>query len=358
MNNNTPVIRLAERTDISPLAAWLIRLSSFVVALLVGALLFKIVGNDPMEAYSIIVSSSLGKTSGIRQTVKTAIPLLGTALALVPCFRMRYWNIGGEGQITAGAIAAAFFALNLPTMNKPALLILMALGAAVAGGIWAAIPAFFKAKYNTNETLFTLMMNYIAIAIVSYLQGGPWEGKKGSQIIPNFSDNAILPKVGGVYCGWIFVLFLVVVMYIYLNYTKHGYEIAVIGDSVNTAKYIGINVPAVILRTAFLSGAICGIVGFMVASGAHNTLYADVAGGVGFTAITVTWLAQLNPFAMIIISLFMGVVTKGASTLQTKLNIPSSVSQILTGVFLFSMLACEFFINYKIIFNFDRKERN
>ena len=355
-SNSAPLVRLVRRPQMKANQAWTIRIASFVAAILIGALLFLLIGNSPIEAYRTIISGSLGKASGIRQTVKLAIPLLGTGLALAPCFKMRYWNIGAEGQITAGAVAATFFALNMPTTTKPILLVIMALAAALIGGVWAAIPALFKAKWGTNETLFTLMMNYIAIGIVRWLQGGPWEGKPGSQIIPNFVDNAVLPKVFGIHCGWIIVLLLVVFMYIYMEYTKHGYEIAVIGDSVNTARYAGMNVGRIIIRTAFLSGAICGLVGYMVASGAHNTLYSDVAAGVGFTAITVAWLSQLNPFAMIIISSLLAIFEKGASSLQTKLAIPASMSDIITGIFLFSMLACEFFINYKMIFRSGKKE--
>lgn len=356
--NNVPLIRLTRRPQMNAKNAWVIRIASFVVAILIGAIIFAILGNNPLTAYKTIINGAFGKASGIRQTVKFAIPLLGTGLALAPCFKMRYWNIGAEGQITIGAMAAAYFALNFADVTKPVLLVVMGVTAAVFGGIWAAVPAFFKAKWGTNETLFTLMMNYIAIGIVKWLQGGPWEGRKGSQIIPNFNENAILPKIFGIHCGWIIVLVLVIVMYLYMNYTKHGYEVAVIGDSVNTARYAGMNVGKIIIRTAFFSGAICGLVGFMVASGANQTLSADVAAGVGFTAITVAWLSQLNPFAMIAISGLLAVLQKGSGSLQTKLEIPASMSDIITGIFLFSMLACEFFINYKMIFRSENKEAN
>ena len=225
----------------------------------------------------------------------------------------------------------------------------MALASMIFGAFWAAIPAGFKARWGTNETLFTLMMNYIAIGIVAWLQGGPWEGKPGSQIIPMFDQKAVLPKVLGVHCGWILVLLLVVFMFIYMNYTKHGYEVAVLGESENTARYAGMNVAKVTLRTAALSGAICGLVGFLTASGVNQTLYSNVAGGVGFTAITVCWLSQLNPFAMIVISLLLAVLSRGSSGLQTALGIPASISDIITGVILLCMLGCEFFINYRII---------
>ena len=350
MKDKTPLIRLAKREDMAKSKVWLIRLAAFAVAILIGMIIFAIAGADPIKAYGTMLASSLGKKSGIRQVVKNAVPLLGVGLALAPCFRMRYWNIGAEGQITMGAMAASYFALfwynRLPSA---VLLIVMALASMIFGAFWAAIPAGFKARWGTNETLFTLMMNYIAIGIVAWLQGGPWEGKPGSQIIPMFDQKAVLPKVLGVHCGWILVLLLVVFMFIYMNYTKHGYEVAVLGESENTARYAGMNVAKVTLRTAALSGAICGLVGFLTASGVNQTLYSDVAGGVGFTAITVCWLSQLNPFAMIVISLLLAILSRGSSGLQTALGIPASISDIITGVILLCMLGCEFFINYRII---------
>ena len=352
-----PLIRLAKRDSMDPRKVWAIRLGSILIALLLGSLVILITGNNPFTAYGTMISGALGKKTAIRQTVKIAVPLLGCALAIAPCFRMRFWNIGAEGQITAGAIAATYFALYwVDKLPSVLLLIVMALAAALAGGIWGLIPAFFKAKWNTNETLFTLMMNYIIIGVVSWLQGGPWEGRPGSQIIPQFDRAACLPKVFGVHCGWLIVLVLVVFIFIYMRYTKHGYEIAVIGDSINTARYAGMNVGRIMMRTMLLSGAISGIVGFIVVSGANGTLYNGVADGVGFTSITVAWLSQLNAFAMIVISMMLAVLSKGAETLQTQLSVPASISDIITGLLLFCMLGCEFFINYRLIFRSKHQE--
>ena len=348
----TPLIRLAKRESMPAAAQWGIRIAAILLALVVGGLVILISGNNPVQGYATIVEGALGKTSGIRQTVKNFIPLLGAALAIAPCFKMRFWNIGAEGQITAGAMCATYFALfwadRLPQVP---LLLIMCAAAAIGGGIWALIPAFFKAKLGTNETLFTLMMNYIIIGVVKWLQGGPWEKiPRGSQQIEQFASNACLPRVAGVYCGWIIVLVLTVLMFLYMRYTKHGYEIAVIGESENTARYAGMNVGWIIMRTMFLSGAIAGIVGFLLVSGANNTLYSGVANNAGFTAITVAWLAQLNPFAMVGISALLAVLQKGADTLNTQMSIPVSLSDVITGVLLFFMLGCEFFINYRLIF--------
>ena len=347
----TPLIRLAKRESMPAAAQWGIRIAAILLALVVGGLVILISGNNPVQGYATIVEGALGKTSGIRQTVKNFIPLLGAALAIAPCFKMRFWNIGAEGQITAGAVGASWLALFCAdSIPGPVLLVLMAALGALFGGLWALVPAFFKARWGTNETLFTLMMNYIMIGVVKWLQGGPWEGRPGSQIIPQFDAAAVLPKVLGVHCGWIIVLVLTVLMFLYMKYTKQGYEIAVVGESENTARYAGMNVAKVVMRTMFLSGAIAGIVGFLLASGANNTLYSGVANNAGFTAITVAWLAQLNPFAMVGISALLAVLQKGADTLNTQMSIPVSLSDVITGVLLFFMLGCEFFINYRLIF--------
>ncbi len=345
----TPLIRLAKRTGIRPGASWLIRVGSIFVALLLGCFIILITGANPFTAYATMVKGSLGSKVFLQQTVKIAVPLLGCALAIAPCFKMRFWNIGAEGQITAGALAATCVARYFTgTMPSVLLLILMALAGIIGGGIWGLIPGFFKAKWNTNETLFTLMMNYIIIGVVAWLQIGPWQARQGR--MAQFEADACLPKVFGVHCGWIIVLILVVVVHIYMRHTKQGYEIAVIGDSLNTARYAGMNVGYVMMRTMFLSGAVSGLVGFVICSGANGTLSSNIANGVGFTSITVAWLSQLNAFAMIVISMMLAVLTKGADTLQTSMNVPVSISNIIIGLLLFCMLGCEFFINYRLIF--------
>jgi len=348
-----PLFHLAARGFMNPKQAALIRIASVFIALIIGCIPIIITGNNPITAYGIIIQGSLSRKIYIRQTIEIAIPLLGCAIAIAPCFKMKFWNIGAEGQITMGAIAASYFGLFwADKMPKPVLLLAMAISAGIFGGIWALIPGFCKAKWNTNETLFTLMMNYVAIGFVSYLQGGPWEGRKGSQIIPMFKESARLPKLPGigVHAGLIIVLMLVVFMWFYMQKTKHGYEIAVIGDSHNTARYAGMTVGHIMVRTMFLSGFISGLVGFMVVSGANYTLYSGVANGVGFTSITVAWLSQLNSYVMILISMILAILTKGSNTLQTRLKVPASISEIVTGVLLFCMLACEFFIRYRLVF--------
>ena len=346
----SPLLRLEKRNEdgLRPASAWGIRLGSIAAALLLGCVAILLTGNNPFKAYATMINGALGTAVFRQQTIKKAIPLLGCALAIAPCFKMRFWNIGAEGQITAGALAATFIARTFTgKLSSLPLLLLMAAAAILGGGLWGLIPGFFKAKWNTNETLFTLMMNYIIIGIVAWLQIGPWQARQGR--IAQFDASACLPKVAGIHCGWIIVLVLVFLVHIYMRRTKQGYEIAVIGDSMRTAQYAGMNVGRIMMRTMFLSGAISGLVGFLISSGANNTLSSDIAGGVGFTSITVAWLSQLNAFAMIAISLLLGILAKGADTLQTVMNVPVAISDIITGLLLFCMLGSEFFINYRLI---------
>lgn len=328
-------------------------MAAILLALVTGGLMILALGHNPFAVYLNMVSGSLSTKTSLVATAKIAIPLLGAALSLTPAFKMKFWNIGTEGQIMAGAIAATYFALfQYENLSRPMLLTVMFISAAAAGGVWGLIPAVFKAKWGTNETLFTLMLNYIVLGIVKYLRMGPWQNPAsgGFPKIAMFDASARLPEVFGVNIGWIMVLVFSVLIFIYMKYTKHGYEISVVGESEQTAKYVGMSVPKIIMRTIFLSGAIAGIVGCLIVGGSSYTLSDSTSGGYGFTAITVAWLANLNPFAMIFISIFLAILTKGSNTIQTNFKIPASASEVLIGIILFFMLGCEFFIRYRLIF--------
>jgi len=305
------------------------------------------------EFYYAFIRGSFSTSRKFWKFLKNLSVLLCISLALTPAFRMRFWNIGAEGQILAGGIAATYFALFWAG-SLPSWLLLLAMGAAgcVGGAIWGAIPAFFKAKWNTNETLLTLMLNYVALGLVKYLAAGPWKkGGPGSfPKIAMFSKEARLPEIFDVHIGWIIAIVLLVLYFIYLTRSKHGYETIVVGQSTNTAKYSGMSVPRVLIRTMLLAGAAAGLAGFMQVSGADYTLNEMTAGGVGFTAITVAWLGQLKPLPMLGVAFFIAILEKGASRIQTTFAIPASASDVLVGGILFFMLACEFFINYRLIF--------
>jgi len=349
-----PFVRIARQNSISAYKAWLFRAGGLFAALLFGALLILALGENPFIVYREMLDSAFGSRIGFTQTVRIAIPLLGAALSVGLAFKMRFWNIGAEGQILVGGIAASYFALfHFQNMPPPLLLIVMGASATVAGAVWGFIPAFFRAKWGTNETLFTLMLNHVALGIIRLLQTVPsWQipGTTGHPQIDRFDRVARLPQLFGIHIGWVIVLILVVVVHLYLTRSKQGYQISVVGQSENTARYAGMNVGRVIMRTMLISGAIAGLVGFLQVSGADFTLNETTAGGAGFTAITVAWIAHLKPSVMIFVAMFIAVLERGALRIQTAFDIPATIAAVLIGIILFFMLACEFFVNYRVIF--------
>ena len=230
-------------------------------------------------------------------------------------------------------------------------MICMFLAGMLGGALWGLIPAFFKAKFNTNETLFTLMLNYIALYLISFLRDGPWQDPNSSGFpkIAKFGEAAQLDKIFGVHAGWLIGLILVVIVYIYLKYTKQGYEISVVGESRATANYAGMNYKKIVLRTMAFSGGICGIAGMVQASGSDLTLTTSVAGGVGFTAIIVAWLAQLNPVGILVVSFLFAVLEKGSTVMQSAHGLSAYSADVLQGIILFFVLGCEFFVRYKFV---------
>lgn len=345
------MVRIVKRSDLGRARSIAIRLAAVIGALLASAVFIGILGHNPLAVYISMIEGALGNINRLKETIVKTIPLVVTSLGISVAFRMKFWNIGGEGQITIGACFASYFALYFHQWPKPVLLTVMILAGMIGGGLWALIPAAFKAYFGTNETLFTLMLNYIAIKWVTFLQFGPWKDKSsfGFPKIPNFENNAIMPKVLGIHFGWIIALVLIVAMYIFIHHTKRGYEINVVGESENTARYAGINIKKIIISSIFLSGALCGLAGMMQASGVNNTLTMQVAGGTGFTAIITTWLSGLSAPLILVVSFLFSVMVQGGAFIQTAFQIPQSAAQLLQGMILFFVLGSEFFIQYKLV---------
>lgn len=346
-----PLLRVVKKAEMANQKILILRLMAIVLALVAGGLFILLVGFNPFVIYGTIVSGSFRSAMAIQATIKFMIPLLITSLGVALAFKMRFWNIGAEGQIIMGAIFASYFALYHSDWNHWVLMLVMLIAGVIGGGLWGLIPAFFKVRFNTNETLFTLMLNYIALHVITFLREGPWRdpGSQGYSKIARFDTNAALNKVFGVQIGWIIALVLVVIVFIYLYYSKQGYEIGVVGDSQRTAQYAGMNVKKIVLRTMFFSGAVCGIAGMVQATGSDITLTTSVAGGVGFTAIIVAWLAQLNPWSILIVSFLFSVLEKGSSVVQSSYGLSTDCADVLQGIILFFILGCEFFIRYKFV---------
>ncbi len=357
-----PLFHIAKRAHISGGKAWLIRILSVLAALIICAIVTMLLtGENPISVYATMFEGAFGTERKVWKLLQSLAMLLCVSLALTPAFKMRFWNIGGEGQVLIGGLATAACMILLGDKLPNGVLILVMVAASIlAGAVWALIPAVFKANFNTNETLFTLMMNYVAIQVVSYFSMY-WENPKGSGkigVINGSSSAGWLPTIGDYdyLLNIIIVFVLTIAMYIYLKYSKHGYELSVVGESENTAKYIGINVKKVILRTMFLSGAVCGIAGFLLVSGTDHTISSSTAGNRGFTAIMVSWLAKFNPIYMILTSFLLVFLNAGASQISMVFNLNESFSDIITGIILFFIIGSEFFINYELRFRKANKE--
>lgn len=356
-----PLFHVVKRDEMKKQQEWLIRGGSILLALILCAVITTVfTGDNPLAVYKSIFMGAFGSSRKTWITLQNISILLIISLALTPAFRMQFWNIGGEGQVMIGGLASAVCMICLKNVVPNALIIVfMILASMTAGALWGFIPAFFKAKWNTNETLSTLMMNYIAIQLVAFFII-VWEVPKGSGkigIINQDTNIGWLPEIGNKY--WLTIIVAIVItlfIYIYQKYTKHGYEISVVGESKNTARYVGINVEKVIIRTMLLSGAICGIAGMLLVGGVNHTITTTIADGQGFTAVMVSWLAKFNPITMIATSFLIVFMDRGASEISTAFGLNQSFADILTGVLLFCIIGCEFFIRYKLSFRKKEKE--
>ncbi len=359
-----PLVRISKQEP-SLAESIAVRIAAIVLALAVnGFIIFWITGINPLQAYVTMFDGAFGTQRRLWITIRDSMVLLLIAVALAPAFRMRFWNIGAEGQVLVGGIVTAACMIYLGNLPTPLLFTVMAVACILAGAVWAFIPAIFKAKFNTNETLFTLMMNYVAIQLTSFFVA-KWENPFGSNsvgVINQSTKTGWFPTIFGnvLYANnWmlnvIIVLAIALVMYIYLKYSKHGYEISVVGESERTARYAGINVNRVIIRTMLLSGAICGIAGMINVASIDHSISVNTAGGRGFTAIIVAWLAKFNTVTMILIAFMLVFLDRGAVEIASAFGLNEYASEMLTGVILFFILGSEFFIKYRLIFRSHRE---
>ncbi|MHC1684322.1 MAG: ABC transporter permease [Clostridiaceae bacterium] len=352
-------VRLVKRAEIDNKDSIRIRILAVLSALILVSIFLLVLKLNPLDVYGAMIKGAFGSAYSVRQTIVQAIPLLIAGLGVSIAFKMQFWNIGGEGQIMMGAFGAALVALNFPTMPKVLLIMAMFISGIIFSGIWALIPTYFKVNWKTNETITTLMMNYIALKFITYLQYGPWKDTTalGFPKIPNFSENAILPELFTVHIGWIIAIILAIAVYVYMSHTKKGYEISVIGESEKTALYAGMNIKRTVLGALFISGAICGIAGVIQASAVSRTLSVEITGGAGNTAVIIAWLGNLNPLGISIVSILFAALTSGARLIQTAFGIPEAAAQILQATILFFVLGSEFFVRFKLKFGSITKDK-
>lgn len=347
-----PLVRLVKRDALPAKKIVLIYAIAIVASLVLSAIICSLFSSkNPLAFFAALFDGALGSSRRIWLLLQDTALLLGVAVALVPAFKMKFWNLGGNGQILVGCLAAIACMFYLGGKLPDALLILlMTVASIVAGAVWGVLPAIFKARFGTNESLFTLMLNYIATGLVSMFIT-IWV-KSGSGVLVPLKWGHFPDLFGSKYLLTVLVFFiLAALMYVYLKYTKHGYEIAVVGDSPNTAKYIGIDVGRVIVRTMLISGALAGIVGLFLAGGIHHTISTASANNMGFTAIMATWLAAFNPLVMMGTCFFIIFISRGMVEVRGNFGFTNdSIANIVIGLVYFCVIACSFFITYRVVF--------
>lgn len=367
-----PFIRIVKRDKIHPLLKVLLYTIAILAALAVGGILLVAIGVNPLVLYKdMFTIGMLGSRfayKSIEGLITVFVPLLITSLALSLSFKMRFWNIGGEGQFIIGALAAATVALKFGnTMPSYLLLLFMFLAAMLAAGVFGGFVALLNVRFKTNETLMTLMLNYIALYLLRFFgeTQAPWNfylsDESVRSVFQKFSEAAFMPTISiGKFSLNISLLFAVAIcigVYFYLKKTKHGYEISVVGDSANTARYAGMNVKKIIVRTMFLSAALIGLAGGFYVSGA-KVLSTSVTNNVGWTGIIVAWLSKLNTFAIFGVSLLISIMQYGVQAASTQFPIiDSNFADLLQGIVLFFVLAADFFIRFKLVFRQSAKKR-
>lgn len=362
-----PLFHITKKSNMPLWQSLLIRFGFIVGAIIIGLVIIMIAyGGEAFEEYGFAAIGDLlaGTFGGLFKGVfidlwdflKQGALLLGVGLALIPAFKMKFWNLGGNGQILVGALATIACMIGFGGKLPDGVIVLISIPAAIlAGAVWAVIPAIFKALFNTNESLFTLMMNYIAAGLVSaYIM---FVYPTGSHVIPRQEYGHLPELFNDSLLVVIVALIVLAFMVYYLRFSKHGYELTVVGESTNTARYVGINVKKVIIRTLIVSGALCGLIGCLIAGGIDFTVNGESAQNMGFTAIMAVWLAKFNPLITVATSFFIQFITIGMQQVNYELGITSqATANLVIGLIYFFVIGCEFFIEYKVIFNFGKKK--
>ena len=353
-----PAFHIVKRDKMPFAKSFTVRLIAILASLIFsGIITIFLTKDNPISIYVTMFNGAFGMMPRVWVTLQQTVMLLGVSLAVTLAFKMRFWNCGAEGQVLIGGLAAAmcmFFIKD--SIPEWLLIVTMIVASLAAGAIWGLIPAVFKANWGTNETLFTLMMNYVAIqAIEIFLKIAD---KSGSNTVgPSLLKFGHFPTLLGqqYLLNIVIVAVLTFVVAVYLKRTKHGYEISVVGESENTARYVGINVKKVIIRTMAISGALGGLIGLLLVGGTSHSIDSNISAGRGFTAIMVSWLSKFNPYVMALVSLMLVVIQRGAEEVSTKFGLNLSFADIITGIILFFIIGSEFFIQYKISLNKNNK---
>jgi len=343
-------IKLEQRERVSKQKELLITVYAIGIALFLSGIFIALNGVNPFLAFWKVITSALGSSYGISETIVKAIPLIFTGLAVAIALNAKIWNIGAEGQLFMGATFATAFVMYGPVLPKPLMLLTMVILGMVGGAVWAFIPALLKIKFKMNEVITTLLLNYVAINITDYFLFGPWKGKDNFPYTTEFPFEAKFSQLGfgRVHLGLIIALFFVFLLYIVINHTSIGYKLRLTGSSLKAAKYAGISINKTMFIVFLVSGALAGLAGVGQVSGIEFKLHQHISPGYGFTGIIVAWLARSNPYVIVAFAFFLSILLKGADSLQIAMHLPAAVGVITQALILFAILGSELFKSYNV----------
>jgi simple sugar transport system permease protein len=350
-------IKIEKRTEQSYALSFVVVLVSVVLGLAAVGAIFAIKGINPFYALYRIFSGSFGSVYGLEETITKAIPLIIISSGLALAFRARFWNVGAEGQLLCGAIPATYIALKFGGVLPAVIVIpLMFIFGFLGGALCGMSTALLKEKFRINEVISTLMINYIIAELVQYLVYGPWKGKSqwGFPYTDNFPSSACLPVIGYTrihYPTLIIAVACALLVYLLMKKTRFGYEIKVIGESPDAARYAGIDFFRTSLGIMFISGGLAGIAGVGEVAGIHHHLTYPwtISSGYGFTSIIVVALAKNNSLIAVFTSIFFAGILVGGDTIQTSLQMPFSTINIFNGIILFFAITGDYFLTHRIV---------
>jgi len=327
-----------------------VTLLAIVVALILSGIFIALNKENPLDAFRDVFRFTLGSRYGFSETVVKSIPLIFAGLAVAIALRSNLWNIGVEGQLYMGALFATAFVLRGPLLPRPFELTVLILFGCLGGLVWAAIPAVLKIRFQMNEVISTLLLNYVAIAIVDHFVYGPWKGRDNFPYTVEFPVQCRFYELpyGRVHMGLLLAIGTVVVVYVLIKYLPWGYAVRLTGASLKAAAYAGVNTKRTMMSVFLLSGAVGGLAGVNEICGIQFKLHHHISSNYGYIGIIVAWLARGNPFTIIVFAFFLSTLLIGAENLQITMGLPASVGVVMQGLILFSVLGSELLVNYKV----------
>lgn len=351
-----PLFHITNRASLKIQYKILIYAVAIFLALFLGGVICSIVAKgDPFYFFTSLFEGVFGTTRKRWTFLRDMSLLVCVSMSLVPAFRMKFWNLGGNGQILIGGLATAICMFYLGgNISESFLICIMIVASITASVIWSVIPALLKVFFNANETLLTLMMNYIAAGLIT-LCISSWV-KSGSGTLSSLTHGNIPEIINPHFLIILVGVLVTAVMVVYLKMTKHGYEVSIVGDSPNTARYSGMKVKWIVIRTMILSGGICGLVGLLLVGSIGHTIGVNTANNMGFTAIMTTWLANCNPLFMVLTCFLVTFISNGMTQVRMNFGMTNnSTANLIIGILYFFIIACAFFVKYRVVF---RKKEN